>query len=75
MENHGYGQVAGNPDLPYTNEPVASANTASNYFAIAHPSLTNYLLRRPPLTTLMRRRGLQQDAQAKGLLRNAASRK
>jgi hypothetical protein len=43
MENHGYSQVVGNPNLPYTNELVANANTATNYFAIAHPSLTNYL--------------------------------
>jgi hypothetical protein len=43
MENHGYSQVVGNPNLPYTNELVANANTSTNYFAIAHPSLTNYL--------------------------------
>jgi len=43
MENHGYSQVVGNPNLPYINELVANANTATNYFAIAHPSSTNYL--------------------------------
>ncbi len=43
MENHGYGQIAGNPDLPMTNAFAGESNTASNYFAIAHPSLTNYL--------------------------------
>jgi hypothetical protein len=43
MENHGIGQVLGNPNLPYTNELAANANIATNYFAIAHPSLTNYL--------------------------------
>jgi len=43
MENHGYSQVVTNPNLPYTNELVANANIATNYFAIAHPSLTNYL--------------------------------
>jgi hypothetical protein len=43
MENHGYGQVVGNPNLPYINELVGNANTATNYFAIAHPSSTNYL--------------------------------
>jgi hypothetical protein len=42
-ENHGYSQVVGNPNMPYTNDLVSFANTASNYFAIAHPSLTNYL--------------------------------
>ena len=43
MENHGYGQVVGNPNCPYTNDLVALANTGTNYFAVAHPSLTNYL--------------------------------
>lgn len=43
MENHGYGQVAGNPNLPYINDMIGLANTATNYFAVAHPSLTNYL--------------------------------
>ena len=43
MENHGYSQVVTNPNLPYTNELIANANIATNYFAIAHPSLTNYL--------------------------------
>jgi hypothetical protein len=43
MENHGYSQVVGNPNLPYINELVNVANTATNYYAIAHPSLNNYL--------------------------------
>ena len=43
MENHAYGQVVNNPSLPFTNELFTLANTATNYFAIAHPSLTNYL--------------------------------
>ena len=43
MENHGYGQIINNPNLPYTNALANLANTATNYFAIAHPSLTNYL--------------------------------
>lgn len=43
MENHGYGQIIGNPDLPMINALASESNTASNYFAIAHPSLTNYL--------------------------------
>ena len=43
MENHGYSQIVGNPDTPFANELARSGNTASNYFAIAHPSLTNYL--------------------------------
>jgi phosphatidylinositol-3-phosphatase len=43
MENHGYGQILNNPSAPYTNQLAKSANLATNYFAIAHPSLTNYL--------------------------------
>jgi hypothetical protein len=43
MENHGYGQIVNNPNLPFTNSLAGLANTATNYFAIAHPSLTNYL--------------------------------
>jgi hypothetical protein len=43
MENHAYGQIAGNPQAPFTNSLMAKANLATNYFAIAHPSSTNYL--------------------------------
>lgn len=43
MENHGYGQIVGNPNAPFTNRFAQSANAATNYFAVAHPSLTNYL--------------------------------
>jgi hypothetical protein len=43
MENHGYGQVVGNPNDPFVNDLIALTNTATNYFAVAHPSLTNYL--------------------------------
>jgi len=43
MENHAYGQVAGNPQAPFINSEMSKANVASNYFAIAHPSSTNYL--------------------------------
>jgi hypothetical protein len=43
MENHAYGQVAGNPFAPFTNSLLAKANLSTNYYAIAHPSLTNYL--------------------------------
>ncbi len=45
MENHGYGQIVGNPDEPYVNGLIRSGtvNVASNYFAVGHPSLTNYL--------------------------------
>ena len=43
MENHGYGQIIDNPNAPFTNQYAKSANSATNYFAIGHPSLTNYL--------------------------------
>jgi hypothetical protein len=43
MENHGYGQILNNPNAPFTNQYAKSANSATNYFAIGHPSLTNYL--------------------------------
>src|SRR5512146_2409272 len=43
MENHGYGQIITNPNAPFINQLASSANSATNYFAVAHPSLTNYL--------------------------------
>ena len=43
MENHGYSQIINNPNAPFINKYAKQANTADNYFAIAHPSLTNYL--------------------------------
>src|SRR6516162_10292874 len=45
MENHGYQQIVGNPNEPYLNSLIASkkVNLATNYFAVGHPSLTNYL--------------------------------
>jgi len=45
MENHGYQQIIDNPNEPYLNSLIASGkvNLATNYFAIGHPSLTNYL--------------------------------
>ena len=43
MENHGFSQVLDNPNAPFTNQYAQAANLATNYFAIGHPSLTNYL--------------------------------
>ena len=43
MENHGFGQIVNNPDAPFANELARKANSALNYFAIGHPSSTNYL--------------------------------
>ncbi len=43
MENHAYEQIVGNPSSPFTNKYMGLVNASTNYFAIAHPSLTNYL--------------------------------
>jgi phosphatidylinositol-3-phosphatase len=43
MENHGYSQLVGNPYAPFVNSYMNTANAATNYFAIGHPSSTNYL--------------------------------
>jgi hypothetical protein len=43
MENHSYGQVIGNPNMPFLNQFASKANLATNYYAVGHPSLTNYL--------------------------------
>ena len=43
MENHGFSQIIGNPNAPFINAWAKQANLATNYFAIAHPSLTNHL--------------------------------
>ena len=43
MENHAYVQVIGNPNDPFVNSYAKSVNSATNYFAVGHPSLTNYL--------------------------------
>jgi hypothetical protein len=43
MENQAYSQIIGNPNAPYINQLAQSANLATNYYGIGHPSLTNYL--------------------------------
>lgn len=45
MENHSFGQVVGNPAMPFVNGQIKSkeVNLATNYYAVGHPSLTNYL--------------------------------
>jgi phosphatidylinositol-3-phosphatase len=43
MENHGYGEILHNPNARFINQYAKKANLATNYFAVAHPSLTNYL--------------------------------
>ena len=43
MENHAYSQIIGNAGAPFINSYAKSANLATNYYAVGHPSLTNYL--------------------------------
>jgi hypothetical protein len=43
MENHGYTEILNNPNAPFISKYARKANLAANYFAVAHPSLTNYL--------------------------------
>jgi hypothetical protein len=49
MENHGYTEILNNPNasfiktLPSLTSTPRPPNLATNYFAVAHPSLTNYL--------------------------------
>ena len=43
MENHGYTEILNNPNAAFINHYARRANLATNYFAVAHPSLTNYL--------------------------------
>jgi len=43
MENHGYREILHNPNARFISSYAKSANLATNYFAVAHPSLTNYL--------------------------------
>ena len=43
MENHGFSQIIDNPSAPYINYLAQTDNLATNYYAIAHPSLNNYL--------------------------------
>jgi hypothetical protein len=43
MENHGYREILNNPNAPFINKYAKRANLAANYFAVGHPSLTNYL--------------------------------
>jgi phosphatidylinositol-3-phosphatase len=45
LENHGFQQVVNNPTMPFINSLITDKNIsfATNYFAVGHPSLTNYL--------------------------------
>jgi hypothetical protein len=44
LENHEYDQVVGNPEAPYLNRLARRGTLATNYYAVAHPSLPNYLV-------------------------------
>jgi hypothetical protein len=44
LENHSFGQVAGNPAMPYLNGLAAGHSLAAGYFANAHPSIPNYFM-------------------------------
>ena len=43
MENHGSGSIIGSSQAPYVNQLANSYGLATNYFAISHPSLPNYI--------------------------------
>ena len=43
MENHGYNEIIGNHNARFINNYAQTANLATNYFAVGHPSFTNYL--------------------------------
>lgn len=42
-ENKPSSQIIGNPAAPYINKLASDYSLATNYFAVAHPSLPNYL--------------------------------
>jgi len=43
LENHGYDQIIGSPQAPYLNKLANHGALATDYYAIGHPSLPNYL--------------------------------
>jgi acid phosphatase len=44
LENHSFGQVIGNPSMPYLNSLANAHGLAANYFADGHPSIPNYFM-------------------------------
>jgi acid phosphatase len=44
LENHGFGEVIGNPAMPYLNSLANANGLATAYFANAHPSIPNYFM-------------------------------
>ncbi len=43
MENKSYGEIVGNNAAPYINSLISQYSLATNYFAVSHPSLPNYI--------------------------------
>ena len=43
LENHGYNSIIGKSAAPYINSLAQQCGLATNYFAMTHPSLPNYL--------------------------------
>jgi hypothetical protein len=43
MENHGYSSIVGSSQAPYINSLANTYGLGTNYFALDHPSLPNYL--------------------------------
>lgn len=43
FENHSYGQVIGSPDAPTFNRLARTGALLTRYYAVAHPSLPNYI--------------------------------
>jgi hypothetical protein len=43
MENHNYSRLIGASDAPYINQLASECGLATNYSAVSHPSLPNYL--------------------------------
>jgi phosphatidylinositol-3-phosphatase len=43
MENHSYSQIIGSSSAPYINSVASECGLASDYLAISHPSLPNYI--------------------------------
>ncbi len=43
FENHGYSDVVGSPDAPFFGLVATACGVATNYVAITHPSLPNYI--------------------------------
>ncbi len=43
MENHSYSQIIGSTSAPYINTLAGQCGLATNYSAITHPSLPNYI--------------------------------